>query len=147
MTWWKQWTRALRVWIRPHQMRWLEDLLQDARQGVRVLRKAPGFAAIAALTLALGIGATTAVYSVVHGLLLTPLPYPDSERVVYIYQTQSGEEGVGNVSIRNYFDIAERARSFTAVAATGGWFGAVTCSSSVTLDSSPWLSVTVRKTT
>ncbi|MFW6079523.1 MAG: ADOP family duplicated permease [Gemmatimonadota bacterium] len=104
------------------RLRWLEDFGRDLRQGLRSMRKSPGFAAVAVLTLALGIGATTAVYTVVNALLLEPLPYPESERVVYVYHTEAGDERRGTISIRNFFDVAERAESFEAIAATGGWF-------------------------
>ena len=65
-------------------VRAIRDLMQDLRYGVRVLTKAPAFTTVAVLTLALGIGATTAIFSVVDGLLLKPLQYPDADRIVRV---------------------------------------------------------------
>src|SRR5467141_45401 len=65
--------------------RWLEDLLQDFRYAIRTLRKQPGFAAVALLTLALGSGATTVMFTVINGVLLKPLPYPEANRLVTLH--------------------------------------------------------------
>src|SRR5271169_4361765 len=65
-------------------IRWIEALGQDLRYAVRGLRKTPGFTLVVVLTLAVGIGATTAVFSVINGVLLRPLPYPDQGRLVAV---------------------------------------------------------------
>ena len=70
------------LWLQPQRLE--DDMFQDLRFGVRVLLKHPGFTLIAILTLALGVGANTAIFSVVNALMLRPLPYPDPERLVWV---------------------------------------------------------------
>jgi hypothetical protein len=91
---------------------------QDARYAGRTLRRAPAFAASALLTLALGIGATTAVFSVVYGVLLRPLPYASPDQLVQLWETSTRTPGDRNpLSVPNYLDFAARSRAFAATAA------------------------------
>src|SRR6185437_1014528 len=91
-------------------------LLQDLRYAVRMLVKSPGFTAIAVFTLALGIGANTALFSVVNGVLLSPLPYPQPDRIATLYsKTPQFEES--SISYPNFLDWQRQNNSFTALAA------------------------------
>jgi putative ABC transport system permease protein len=87
------------------------DLLQDIAFGFRQMLRNPGFTAVAILTLALGIGATTAIFSAVHAVVLTPLPVPDPERIVAVYEFWRGNPG--NVSAGNYIDAVAASGSFS----------------------------------
>jgi predicted permease len=99
--------------------RWLEDLLQDLRFGARVLRKNPGFTLTAVLTLALGIGANTAIFSVVNAVLLQPLPYRDPGRLVWAdeYTPRMNSFGLPNPEYTNW---ALNNHTFEDMGTTGG---------------------------
>lgn len=93
----------------------LESFLQDLRYGFRTLIKTPGFAAVAILTLALGIGANTAIFSVVNAVVLNPLPYHDPDQLVVLFQKYS-EFPKGSISYPNFLDWQRMNKSFTAMA-------------------------------
>jgi putative ABC transport system permease protein len=94
----------------------VSDAWQDLRYGVRTLRKSPLFAALGILTLALGIGASTAMFSVLNAVLIAPLPFPESDRLVQIW---GARRDVGwqqaSLSHANFWDIADLARDFTEI--------------------------------
>ena len=94
---------------------WLEQAMMDVRYASRMLRKSPGFTAISILTLALGIGANTAVFSVVNGVLLSPLPYREPERIVKVWESLPGMSQI-MVSYPDYKDWKVRARVFDDIA-------------------------------
>ncbi|MGH9445934.1 MAG: ABC transporter permease, partial [Terriglobia bacterium] len=91
-------------------------ILQDLRYGLRMLARSPGFTAIAIITLALGIGANTAIFSVVEGVLLSPLPYAQPGRLVNIYESNPHFNQM-SVSYLNFKDWQRDARSFESMAA------------------------------
>jgi putative ABC transport system permease protein len=99
----------------------MKTLWQDVRYGLRVLAKTPGFTAVAILTLALGIGATTAIFTVVYGVLLRPLPYAEPERLVQLvesYKDQSEEAGLDMrqfLRLRGYSQLFEHIVGYTGV--------------------------------
>jgi putative ABC transport system permease protein len=103
------------------------SLGRDQHFGVRTLRKNPGFTAVVVLTLALGIGANTAVFSVIHGLWLKPLPYPQPEQLVTLWE-RSPQRGIEQerVSGLNYLDWRAPNRIFSEMAASPGWEGSDT---------------------
>ena len=105
-------TRDVWRWV------WLEQLLQDVRYGLRFLRRNPRFSAVVVLTLALGIGVNTAVFSVVNTVLLKPLAYPHPERLVWL-GTYDPHIKRDMVWMPDFVAWREQARSYTAMAAFG----------------------------
>lgn len=99
--------------------------LDDLRHGVRLLRRAPVFTAVCALTLALGIGATTAIFSIVYPVLVEPLPYPDPGRVMLVFENDEEGERV-YTSFATFTDLARESRTLSHAAAVGTWAPTVT---------------------
>jgi len=93
----------------------MEPLIQDVRFAIRSLRKAPGFSAIAILTLALGMGAVTAMFSVVDGVLLKPLRYPDADRIVAVVNRYA-DRTAPNLTGGDEMDISADHDTFAAFA-------------------------------
>src|SRR6185295_5445761 len=98
-------------------VRWVDDLVRDVRGGVRGLLKNRGFAAVALITLAIGIGANTAMFSMLHGVLLRPLDYRDSDQLVSIARGSLGETQGRFVSRRRFEALQKEASAFTGVGA------------------------------
>src|SRR6266511_6481525 len=103
----------------------METLLRDVRYGIRSLLKRPGFTSIAVLSLALGIGACTAIFSVVDGVLLRSLPYPEAERLAQLREVNA-KGGRISFTEPNFLDVRERSQTLEAVAEYGGWLQTVT---------------------
>jgi predicted permease len=95
---------------------WLDTVIQDLRYGARMLRKNPGFTAIAVLTLALGIGANTAIFSVVSAVILRPLPYANPQQLIVLRETTQSV-GPHSPSYPDFLDWRKQSRSFSQMAA------------------------------
>ena len=95
-------------------------VLADLRYAARRLRSSPGFTAVTVLTLALGVGATTAIFSAVNPILFEPLPYPHAERLTMLLEMH-GDGGRGNTTFGMYREVMQRARSFDAIAVFKPW--------------------------
>jgi putative ABC transport system permease protein len=102
-------------------VRRVEEMWQDLRYGVRKLRKSPGFSLVAVMTLALGIGANTAIFSVVNAVLLRPLPFDQSEQLVRVFGTNARRSNFSRPhSYLNFSDLRAQNQSFEAMAAYTG---------------------------
>jgi putative ABC transport system permease protein len=96
------------------------EMFQDLRYGMRILLKNPGFTLIAVVTLSLGIGANTAIFSVINALLLSPLPYPRSEQLIWVEEV-SKTHPVGMVFGAHFLDWQEQSQSLEGIAAYSNW--------------------------
>jgi len=106
---------------RMNSLLWIETLWQDLRFAMRILRRNPAFTAVAALTLALGIGATAVVFSMLDAVLLRPLPYPHSERLFRLFPLEGKRKaGVEAASYADFRDWQRQARTFESLAAYQG---------------------------
>jgi putative ABC transport system permease protein len=103
----------------PRMRQWPLDLAREVKLALRSFRKRPGFAVLAVSTLALGVGATTAILSVVEGVLLEPLPYPESERLVNVLSDWSGADArPGGLSYPDLVDLENETHSFESLVGT-----------------------------
>jgi predicted permease len=109
---------------------WLEKTWRDLRYGLRTLRRAPGFSFIAIVVMALGIGATTSLFTLVRSVLLRPLPFREPDKLVMVYehfrQSPTGDNGYNVVSPGDFYDWREKTNGFQDMAAWRSWGGNLT---------------------
>jgi MacB-like periplasmic core domain len=105
---------ARQVWIAV----WFEHLLQDIRFAFRLLYKTPGYTIVAILTIALGIGANTAIFSIFYATLIAPFPYPDPDQLVVVWSSVDGHRNT--VSAGDYLDWQRESHAFQILGAVSG---------------------------
>jgi predicted permease len=113
-------TQAKEAYRVQHAMPFVEVLGQDVRFALRQLRRSPGFTLTAVLTLALGIGGNTAVFSIVNGVLLNPLPFPQADQLVGVHESKPNFEN-GSISYPNFLDWRKNNHSFSWMAVARGY--------------------------
>jgi MacB-like periplasmic core domain len=99
---------------------WVENFVQDVRFGARMLRKNAGFAAVAVLTIALGVGANTAIFSIVSAVLLRPLPYPNHARLLHVKESHPGSIS-GHFTYASFLDLERDSRTVENISAYRQW--------------------------
>jgi hypothetical protein len=102
------------LWLQPQ--RWEDEMFQDLRFGLRMLLKQPGFTLIAILTLVLGIGANTAIFSLVNAVWLRSLPYPEAERLTIVAHRNTKRGGDFELTPAAHFDLRQQSKSFEQLA-------------------------------
>src|SRR5437867_8468529 len=114
-----EWVECIKETCREQRgVSWIENLGQDVRYGARMLRKNPGFTVVAVITVALGIGTTSAVFSLIQGVLLTPPPYPKPERVILISSARTdGQPYIQGCAAGQWVEWQKATNSFKVVAA------------------------------
>src|SRR5215813_9645930 len=113
----------------------MKTLLNDIRYSLRMLKKRPGFTAVAVMTLGLGIGSTTAIFSVVYATLFEPMPYPKPDQLMMVWSKYP--EGRGSVSVGDYLEWKRRSKSFQYLESwNGGSFNVATAEQPEQVDGS-----------
>ena len=121
------------LWMQTY--RWEDAMFQDVRYGIRMMRRAPGFTAVAVLALGLGIGVNTAILSAVHGFLFRPLPVEKPTEVITSHWGSKNDAEVwGEFSYANYLDLREQNKSFVDLCASRETSGGISVGESGSAD-------------